>query len=55
MASGGIPSGPAVLPDLRDLMALEISVFDGGAILMSRACLGGGTLYVSLNRGWRSI
>ena len=29
-ASGGIPSGPAVLPVLRDLMALEISILDWG-------------------------
>ena len=38
-ASGGIPFGPA---DLRDLMALAISVLLGGLILISRSWVGGG-------------
>lgn len=33
-ASGGIPSGPVVLPDLRDLMALVILILDGRLVLM---------------------
>ena len=41
-ASGGIPSGPAALPDLRDLMALVISVLLGGLVLMSRSSVAGG-------------
>ena len=41
-ASGGIPSGPAALPDLRDLIALVISVLLGGLILISRSWVGGG-------------
>ena len=41
-ASGGIPSGPAALPDLRDLMSLAISVLLGGLMLISRSWVGGG-------------
>ena len=41
-ASGGIPSGPAALPDLRCLMALVISVLVGGLALMFRSSVGGG-------------
>ena len=41
-ASGGISSGPAALPDLRDLIALAISVLLGGLVLISRSWLGGG-------------
>ena len=41
-ASGGIPSGPAALPDLRDLIALAISVLLGGLILIPRSWVGGG-------------
>ena len=41
-ASGGILSGPAALPDLRDLMALAISVLLGGLMLISRSWVGGG-------------
>ena len=40
--SGGIPSGPAALPDLRDLIALAISVLLGGFVLISRSWVGGG-------------
>ncbi|CAE1310923.1 unnamed protein product [Acanthosepion pharaonis] len=40
-ASGGIPSGPAALPDLRDLMALVISFLVTGPVLMSNSLLGG--------------
>ena len=36
-ASGGMPSGPATLPDLRDLMALVTSALVGGLMLMSRS------------------
>ncbi|RUS71184.1 hypothetical protein EGW08_021054 [Elysia chlorotica] len=35
-ASGGIPSGPAALPDLRDLMALVISALLGAFVFMLR-------------------
>ena len=41
-ASGGIPSGPAALPDLRDLIALAILVLLGGLVLISRSWVGGG-------------
>ena len=41
-ASGGIPSGPAALPDLRCLMALVTSVLVGELVLMSRSSVGGG-------------
>ena len=41
-ASGGIPSGPAALPDLRDLIALAISVLLGGLLLISRSWVGCG-------------
>ena len=41
-ASRGIPSGPAALPVLRDLMALEISILDGGLVFMPRCSVGGG-------------
>ena len=40
-ASGGIPLGPTGLPDLRDLMALVISVLVGGLVLMSRSSVDG--------------
>ena len=35
-------SGPAALPDLRDLMAWAISVLLGGLMLISRSWIGGG-------------
>ena len=41
-ASGGIPSGPAALPDLSDFMALVISALLGGLVLMSNRWVGGG-------------
>ena len=41
-ASRGIPWGPAALPVLRDLMALEISILDGGFVFMPRSWVGGG-------------
>ena len=41
-ASGCIPSGPAALPDFRDLMALLISLLVGGPVLISRSSVGGG-------------
>ncbi|RUS76894.1 hypothetical protein EGW08_015333 [Elysia chlorotica] len=41
-ASGGISSGPAAFPDLRDFMALTISDLLGGLVLMSRSSVGGG-------------
>ena len=41
-ASGGILFGPATFPDLRDLIALTISVLLGRLVLMSKNFLGGG-------------
>ena len=41
-ASGGMPSGPAALPDLRVLMAFIISVLVGGLMLTSSTCAAGG-------------
>ena len=41
-ASGGMPSGPAALPDLRDLIALAISVLVGGLVLISSSWVAGG-------------
>ena len=41
-ASGGIPSGSATSSDLRDLIALTISVLLGRLVLMSKSLLGGG-------------
>ena len=38
-ASGGMPSGPAALPDLRDFM---VSCFVGGLVLTSSSCVAGG-------------
>ena len=40
--SGGMPSGPAALPDLRDLMAFMVSCFVGGLVLTSNSCVAGG-------------
>ena len=40
-ASGGMPSGHAALPDLRDLVALLTSVFVGGLVLAPRSSVGG--------------
>ena len=41
-ASGGLPSEPATFSDLRDLIALTISVLLRRLVLMSRSLLGGG-------------
>ncbi|RUS79211.1 hypothetical protein EGW08_013040 [Elysia chlorotica] len=41
-ASGGMPSGPAAFPDLRNFMAFAISALLGGLVLMSRSSVGGG-------------
>ena len=41
-ASGGIPSRPATFSDLKDLIALTISVLLGGMVLMSKSLLGSG-------------
>ena len=41
-ASGGMPSGPAALPDLRVLMAFIIYVLVGGLMLTSSTCAAGG-------------
>ena len=41
-ASSGIPSRPATFSDLRDLIALLISVLLEGLVLMSKSLLGGG-------------
>ena len=40
-ASSGIPSRPATFLDLRDLIALTISVLLGRLVLISRSLLGG--------------
>ena len=34
-ASGGMPSGPAALPDFKDLMALLTSTLVGGLVFTS--------------------
>ena len=41
-ASSGMPSSPAVLPDLRDLMAFMVSCFVGGLVLTFSSCVAGG-------------
>ena len=56
-AFGGMPSGPAALPDLKDLMAFMISCFVGELVLTSSSCVargmsggagGGGLFRISL-------
>ena len=54
-APGGIPSGPAALPDLRDLIALVISVLLGGLVLISRSWVGGGMSGWAGGAGWLSV
>ena len=39
--SGGMPSEPAALPDLGDLMALVISILVDGLVLIARSLAGG--------------
>ena len=52
-ASGGMPSGPAALPDFSDFMASMISYLVGGPVFIARSSVGGrmsdGTDGVSLH------
>ena len=41
-ASGGMPSGPAALPDLRKLMAFTFSCYVGCLVLTSSSCVAAG-------------
>ena len=41
-ALGGMPSGPAALPDFSDFMTLMISYLEGGLVLIARSSVGGG-------------
>ena len=40
--SGGMPSGPAALPDFSDFMTLMISYLVGEPLLIARSSVGGG-------------
>ena len=41
-ALGGMPSGPAALPDFSDFMTLMISYLVGGLVLIARSSVDGG-------------